>query len=385
MDDRRIYAVYLRRLLIAAACVFLLPVAASEFLKVWFSELPPATIVNQQLASTELLYLSGLSQDVAAYKLAMTQIEKPDVIAIGSSRALQVRDFFFNARFVNLGLAVRTVGQLEWVANEIKMLPKKPRLAVVFLDPWWFNGNYHSGKDIYVLRNSHLSNIYRNTYVLAANLFSRKRASSASRLGLAAIRSNQGFDYYGSFHYVARVTGYEKHDVRFKTTLRRIETQDGRFVGADEPNPLAIRRWQHAKRELETAGVRVVEILPPFSSVVVDAMRTNGRFGYVWNLADHLGSDVLDYTDPRRLPAVEDCEFLDGFHGGEVVYAMMLLDAAERKPALRSLLNIERLESWTAANRGMAAPTTISLFGNGAKEVDFLHLGCSKAPLGQHQ
>lgn len=378
MEDQCTYAVYLRRMLAAAACLFLLPVAASEFLKIWFRELPPAEIVSRQLASKDLLYLSGLSQDVADYKLVMAQAEKADVMVIGSSRALQVRDFFFKAPLVNWGLAVRTVGQLEWVTREIAKLPKKPRLAIVFLDVWWFNGKYQSGKDIYVLQQPHLSNIYRNTYVLTKGLLSRKHTNSAKRLGIAAIQSNQGFDYYGSFHYVARVTGHEKHDFRFETTLHRIDTQNSRFVGADEPNALAIKRWQAAKAELELAGVHVVEILPPFASVVIDRMQSSGHYSYIWKLPGQLGKQVLDYTDARSLPEASDCEFLDGFHSGEVLNAEMLLDAAKRRPELRAVLNVEQLQAWSTAHRGFASPTTISLYGNGAKEVDFLRLGCSK-------
>jgi hypothetical protein len=380
MGERRTYRVYLRNMLAAAACLFLIPVAASELMKVWFGELEPPQIVARQLKTKDLLYLSGLSQDVAAYKLEIGKVEQPDIIAVGSSRALQVRDFFFTSSFANWGLAVRTVGQLEWATREIEKLPKKPKLVIVFLDPWWFNGNHQSGRDVYTLRRSHLSNIYRNAYVLIKSLSKDKLSNHTKRLGLGAIRSNQGFDYYGSFHYIARVTGREKADVHFETTLRRIKTQDDRWIGANDPNRYAIERWQAARQKLEDVGVRVVEILPPFSSVVVDRMRSSGLYGYAWKLAGEFGGRVLDYTDPRRLPDFTDCEFLDGFHGGEVVYAKMLLDVAEQREDLRSVLDIGKLRHWVTAHRGLAAPTTIRLYGDGVKESDFLHLGCSKSP-----
>jgi hypothetical protein len=378
MDDPRTYRIYLRYMLAAAVCLFLLPFAASELLKIHFGELEPSEVVRRQLQSKDLLYLSGLNQDVAAYKLELAKAEMPDVIAVGSSRALQVRDFFFTAPFTNWGLAARTIGQLEWATREIARLPKKPKLVVVFLDSWWFNEKHRTGKDIYVLQQSHLGNIYRNTYVLTKSLFAGKRATGGKRLGLAAIRSNQGFDYYGSFHYTGRITGREKADIRFDNTLRRIDIQDDRWVGADDPNPFAIQRWQAARTELERAGVQVVEILPPFSSVVVDRLRSGGKHGYIWKLADQFGGRVLDYTDPRRIGDTSDCEFLDGFHGGEVTYAKVLLDAAKERPDLRPFVNIERLQGWVDANRGLASPTTIRLYGNGAREIDFLRIGCEK-------
>jgi hypothetical protein len=378
MEDRRIYLIYLRRMLAAAACLFLIPVATSESMKVWFGELEPSQVVARQLENRDILYLSGLSQDVASYKLELAKAEHPEVIAIGSSRALQVRDFFFSKSFVNWGLAVRSVGQLEWATRAIVTLQPRPKLVIIFLDAWWFNERHQSAKDVYVLRQAHLSNIYRNTYVLIKNLFVGKLSNRDKRLGLGAIRSNQGFDYYGSFHYVAEVTGRAEPDVRFENTLRRIQTQDDRWIGGDEANHLAIERWRTATTELENNGVQVITILPPFSSVVVDKMRLSGNYGYLWRLAEQLGGSVLDYTDPRRLPAFSDCEFIDGSHGGEVLYARLLFDVAQQRPELALFLDTTRLGAWIDTNRGLAAPTTIRLHSGKAREIDFLRLGCAK-------
>src|SRR5688572_21386115 len=67
MSEQCTYAVFLRRLLIAAALAFGLPYGISEALKIRAGELPPADVADRQMKSKQMLYLSGLDQNVNAY------------------------------------------------------------------------------------------------------------------------------------------------------------------------------------------------------------------------------------------------------------------------------------------------------------------------------
>ena len=379
MTEARTYAIFLRRLLIVAALAFGLPYGVSEALKIWFGELPPAELAERQLKSRQTLYLSGLDQNVNIYKLELTTRQNPAIIAVGSSRALQVRDFFFNDSFVNWGLTVSSIAALDWSVNEILKLPKKPKLAIFFLDPWWFNGKFDNARDVFVAREARTTNIYRNTWLLGQRLFARKPLTQPNRLGLAAIDSNQGYDFYGSFHYISRITVGEPYDIKFQRTLRQIDTQDQRWIGENDVNPLAIERWKAAKRRLEQNGIRVVEILPPFPPAVAARLREKGNHAYIGKIAPLLGPEAFDATSPAWVSRTSDCEFTDGIHGGEVVYAKALLDAAEKNPALRPFLRSDLLRGWTAANEGNTSPATVAFYGSGAQEIDFLKMGCKKS------
>jgi hypothetical protein len=378
MTEQRTYAIFLRRLVIAAACAFALPFGISEGLKIWFGELPAAELADRQLKSKETLYLSGLDQSVNAYKLELTLRQNPAIIAVGSSRALQVRDFFFNESFVNWGLTVSSIAALDWAASEIIKLPQKPKLVIFFLDPWWFNPKFDNARDVFVPRDPQTTNIYRNTYLLGKRLFAKKPLTRANRLGIAAIDSNQGFDYYGSFHYISRITTGETFDIKFERTLRQIDTGDQRWIGAEEPNRLAIERWKSIKARLEQSGIAVVEILPPFPPSVTKRLHGKGNHAYIGKIGALLPT-AFDYMDSRALPDVTDCEFVDGIHGGEIVYAKALLSAAENNPALRQFLRTAALTNWTRMNAGNTSPATVAIHGEGAQEIDFLQMGCKKS------
>jgi hypothetical protein len=379
MSEQRTYAIFLRRLLIAAAIAFALPYAFSEGLKIWFGELQPAELAERQLRDKRTLYLSGLDQSVNAYKLELTLRQNPAIIAVGSSRALQVRDFFFNEPFINWGLTVSNIAALDWSANEILKLSNKPKLVIFFLDPWWFNPKFDTARDVFVPRETRATNIYRNTWLLGKRLFARKPLTHPYRLGIAAIDSNQGYDFSGSFHYISRITIGETYDIKFQRTLGQINGQNQRWIGGTDVNPLAVERWKAAKARLEQNGIAVVEVFPPLPPTVVARLQERGNHSYIAKIAPLLGPQAFDATEAKWLPRTSDCEFVDGIHGGEIVYAKALLSAAEKNPALRPFLRSGFLQKWTAANEGNTSPATIAFYGDGAPEIDFLQMGCKKS------
>ena len=88
------------------------------------------------------------------------------------------------------------------------------------------------------------------------------------------------------------------------------------------------------------------------------------------------GIDALDCTDAKAFGS-SDCEFVDGFHGGEVTYARILKLLAERHPSLAPCVDRERIAEVLAQWEGFALvpdPRVTSL-----PEIDFMHFGCPKA------
>ncbi|MBK8008147.1 MAG: hypothetical protein IPK23_06705 [Rhizobiales bacterium] len=373
------YRSFITRVLSTALLVFLIPLALSEFLRGRFSEFEAADIAAIQAKSPDALYLSGLDQDVSGYKLELTKLRRPDIVVIGSSRAMQVRSEFLNGTLVNWGGVARTIGQLHWAAQEIVELKNKPKVALVFLDPWWFNERYLDGRDIFVLREQRVGNVFRTTYVLGNRALRHGIATRPDRLGMAAIQSNQGYDGDGTFHYLARVTGVEKtEDVNFRRTLRMIGAQEDRFVGSDEPNPYAIKRWHEIRALLEKNGIKVVAIVAPMAPSAIDLMRKNGKHTLYFALARMLGSDIADFIDPTAFAGADNCEFLDGFHGGEVSYARMLVTLAQQRPDISSAINTDFLRGFVKENSGLTSPITIKKYGGGKHEVDFGGHGCKR-------
>ena len=83
----------------------------------------------------------------------------------------------------------------------------------------------------------------------------------------------------------------------------------------------------------------------------------------------------LDYTHPDRIGST-DCEFGDGFHGGEITYARILKDMSEKSNVIHELVDINGITKLINENSGMTISTMN--FASGGYEVDYLELGCAK-------
>lgn len=83
----------------------------------------------------------------------------------------------------------------------------------------------------------------------------------------------------------------------------------------------------------------------------------------------------MDFTDPRTFAAT-DCEFVDGFHGGEVVYARILRDMADRWSSLLAYVDMDKINAVIRDWRGHALVPDPRLTDR--PEVDFMRSDCPK-------
>jgi len=361
------------------ALTFFIPAAALHLMKRQAGEYSEAEVVAQQAANPRLLYLSGLDQSVSFYKSELTDRLRPEVVVLGSSRAMQVRTHFFNVPAVNWGGAVNSLAQLDWTANHLIALPKKPALAVIFVDTWWFNDSYQNSAAVYAPRErTAFTNLYSNTSLLFRAVVRQGLRANAERIGIAALRSNQGYDAGGSFHYVAAVfyPNAKDTDTQFQTSLKQMTIKAGRWAAADNASDSALNRFRNIVKRLEAANIKVVAIMPPFAAPVTSKFAEDPGYRFVGDLRKKLSGEVFDYTDLSSIPGANHCEFIDGSHAGEVVYARALALAARSQPRLAALLS-PKLAAWIETNAGKASPTSAQYAGN-RKELDFLEIGCKR-------
>lgn len=104
--------------------------------------------------------------------------------------------------------------------------------------------------------------------------------------------------------------------------------------------------------------------------------RTPEAWPHLFRLREALaarGIDALDCTDPRAL-ASDDCEFIDGFHGGEVTYARILRRMADRWPALLAFVDMERIDAVIRDWPGhvLVPDSRVTTL----PETDFMRFGC---------
>ena len=374
--------------IVAAFLSLGLLLAAMDWFLVQMGEIDIGNVVDRQFAAPQgaVLFSSGINQHAYQYKMRLLDRIHPSIVAIGSSRAMQVRGKFFNRSFVNLGGAVNDVAEFELAARDVASV--KPELALVFVDPWWFNSHY-SG-------NAATATIPTYPRVISADLIFRSAASmrhaesftsfwNSPNLGIFAKLVDEGFERDGSYNYLGTISGaHPTLDWRFHDTLERIRTHTNRFEEADAPDPSYVRRMCAAVAVLRGGARHVVLIAPPLSSPAWRGF-AQGRYGYVSAAYGQLqqcaaGSPFFNVIDPGSLPGSTDCEFVDGFHGGDVTYARILRKVSNSDSVVERLTDKRFLDSFIDRYSGMAGGMTLIEHPR-AKEIDFLGLGCAKKPL----
>lgn len=327
---------------------------------------------------------NGFSHSLADYKYRAYLSLSPEIVAIGTSRAMQIRGYFFNAPFYNLGGLVSRPEQAIAIASQL-LLKKPPKVVLFMLDYWSFCGqpnevlpsapsSWHDGQG--------KTNRYFAPLVLlskgqltANNYFKLLMGGDEGkfrRYGISAHLSRSGFARDGSMYYAP---GYDVYDLnsRFDDRLQVVPN------GITQTHTCAnsIRALAHLDtfvKRMEAGGSKVVLMLAPLPAVVIEKMKTTNAFGIVGadgyaylpqlkeSLIKRYGEDFFDYLDLRSIGAT-DCEFVDGNHGGELAYMRMIENASQRPGnALEPFVKHEVLRSAIKKYRGL---NTLALDGVG--------------------
>lgn len=348
-------------------------------------ELRLTYIVERQLAGKNLLFSSGINQDVFQYKLKLLEKKAPEIVAIGSSRAMQMRGEFFGASFLNMGGTISHVSDLEYLAKKLASRPTKVGFMLLVVDPWWFNNRYpgaaqeHARVDFPDFINTDIISQAIDTLGRGNWL---KNVGRTSDLGIHAILTHEGFAADGSYHYTDTISGRRSFgDEAFKNTLSRIENSSQRFEKNNHADKALLGRACVAINSLRQSAGYLAIIAPPFSHKVWLRM-AEGGYAYIEDIGSYLGQCIQDVTfvdisDPTDLPGSNDCEFIDGFHGGDTTAARMLLLLAGRDSKAAAYISTDYLKDFLARHAGYAAGITAEKITSN-REVDFMKIGCRK-------
>ena len=115
---------------------------------------------------------------------------------------------------------------------------------------------------------------------------------------------------------------------------------------------------------------------------VLESMKARGAdFSYLTGIQEYIMAlpfETYNFMDYEYLGA-DDCEFVDGFHGGEVVYQRMIASIIGQNPnsALVPHVNIGALLRSIRKSSGHVL-TAKSATEYTLAETDFLQIGCQK-------
>ena len=319
-------------------------------------------IVREQ-RETGGLY-NGFVHSVGSYKKSGYRQAKPEITVIGSSRSLQVRDYFFNATFFNAGGEVRSPTEAFLLTDKLLRL-HKPRHVVWFMDFFQFCSS----------SNNFRENLSRPQAVI-------REAETRVQRGLVPFRliatkkvvSLSEFVTWGTGGAESHRQGVRLLGLGVQKGLSAAFGPDGslyKFLdGAPPPNRntldiglteierghAAFKHDCHLNLEaMERAGINLTLIAAPMPEYILQAMRASGRYRYVNEWRERMKKRYrifFDYTSVAPISG-QDCEFLDYYHGGEVTYMRILADIGARtNSALRDVIDTARLNSLILSRAG---------------------------------
>ena len=355
--------------------------------------------VDAQARGDFAIFGSGVTQDFADYKLRLYARIRPEITALGSSRVMQFRGAWFSESFLNMGGAAGNISMLAATARAMLEI-HRPRIAIIGIDFWWFLPQWE--------KNPHRRHVFEdNPYNYGAASLRRPwqwllegkispaefaapllglagHGFRAARYGIMAQRTDDGFGPDGSWYYTGETTGKSKPwDFRFEDTLMLVERGIKAFYHAPADSAAPSRSHLEAFADiyyyLLARGVKVYVFIPPLAGPVLAAMSQRPEaYAHLFHLREALAAmdiDALDLSDPRLL-ASGDCEFVDGFHGGEVTYARILRALADHWPSLLAVVRMPELNAIIRDWQGNAQVPDVRV--TSLPETDFMRFGCNK-------
>lgn len=314
-------------------------------------------IINyQRSASDDVLIGTAYNQQTTYLKLENTNYYRPTICALGTSRVLQFKDIFFSESFYNAGLGVNNIDEYQNFINNLDVA-SYPDVLIISLDSWFFNdewngilsSDYHEivKQDVHPYQIRDLVFGYMSGDWNFPDIISKKD----NLIGLLAIARTEGVmkdgSYYYGYIYNNPSTG---NDYQFKDTFNRIDNGNMRFEYAQDIDPNAIGELNKFLSLCSEKNIYVVGIIPPYAPSVIDKMNSLGdNYSYLYkiypeskHLFDKYGYELYDYTDVRYL-GCDDTYFIDGFHGSDVTYLLLLIDMVDSGSKLREYTNISNL------------------------------------------
>lgn len=380
MNDKR-YAILFLAVFLGFATLVWLPTAL-----LWRSgeTWPVHWIVDHQLRHGSV-WSHGLIDKELQYKHALYAKTKPDIVAFGTSRILQIRADMFEGRFLNMGRGVTTTALDRDIAS--LLATHTPRLVLWGIDYWLVSEIGLKSKQQWQATAGLISGLSLEGRIVpelvpktTLNVWSLVRAGTVPpqsalqtilkgsafpgpRLGLRATTMEQSGGYLpdGSYVYFDAYLKPERGRQAIVEQLKR-NTQSNSVYAmrrADRISATVIGQIRNALAMFTDRGVKLVLYTPPLpiaSLHIVESVDDFRAFmseftGHLSRLARENGAEFYDSAELLNIPL---SEFIDAIHPGETANARLLLELNKRGSAVGPFLKQGRLQEIISRNSGRA-------------------------------
>lgn len=356
--------------------LFCLPLAALLFFPMMVyvrsgESTSAAGVAKLQLSQNLVLFGRAYSNVDQQYKIAAANLRRPKIVAIGSSRAMNIRSEFFRTgeSFYNAGVSGPKPDYLKRFFLSFGG-ERYPELAIVILDQRWFHEDFprafpltdtdpaldhdpawreffrDAWRQIYV--SYYRDKNFRHTQLSGYN-------RGAKRIGINATLGRHGYRNDGSFYYEHLLTTADGPAILRSEIARQVAQIDASAEGFEygrEMNESSLREVGEFLDYAREYGVTVIGVLPPYAPSIYDAiqMSTGDQKKNTEKIISALNAEFAQrsfaFYDLSRaeLYGGSDEEFIDPVHGSDRMLARALLFLAQKNDDLAQVVDSTAIE-----------------------------------------
>ncbi len=304
--------------------------------------LPYALVHDRQRLNGEI-FLPEYFNVGAEYKKEGMSRKKPNILALGTSRIVQLSEDLFaeHVTFYNAGLDASTSREIDGMIRLLQSLSKEelPKIIVLGVDPWVLNPHYPANqrtakrKILDVVEAHPALNYFYGGYRFLSgrwqayeglirerhNWLSFLWAKGTEGIGLNAKLTHAGFLVDGSFVYPQDI---KIEPARTSTDwVRWLHEDRYRFAPADELDESVLEKLKGLLGFCQEQDIKVVGVLMPFRNDFYDALINSSRHAKFFEKFRRVTCDTLksfedecfDLSSPYALNLHED-DFIDTNH-----------------------------------------------------------------------
>jgi hypothetical protein len=323
--------------------------------------MPLEEIIRKQIDDPAVVYGTAYSDQSYFYRSAMAQQLQPEVLALGNSKILTMRQGFFNqgVRFYNAGAVTPSIESFKVFLEKTQVTPK---VIIMTLEPLHFDPALRSAreevaqryhKDEYYIKffsiiSQSWLGVYYDFYAGKFSLEDLK--SSSSRVGLNARITGTGILGDGSFHYGKQYHDTKKKEDKIANAIRFIETKQStpqkEFIGSE-----ALAELDAFLKYCKSKNMYVIAYIPPTPQSIEKAYSKKEQYAYLFKVAEYVDPifKKYDFTLYNFFSMASvgstDKDAIDEYHTNEKVMVKTLLAIVSDNKTLQSYTSRKKLEN----------------------------------------
>jgi len=295
------------------------------------------------------------------YKLLGTLKRHPEVLAIGSSRILSIRNEFVRDsgnHFYNAYMFAAPLGSIRQFLEQIPA-GHLPRYLILDIDPWWFRQDAQTQPEPDFFKPASPMQIidfaWRNGLYCGTQRWTY--SASPALIGAGARMTRSGLRPDGS--YAANERFLDAVPNLLETVLKGVRNGTDQHFHNGSPNlsRTAIEEMQRLLNFCSAHNVMLIGYISTYHPSLYDFVRRDSRMDFLWRVAPALaplfqkaGAPLFDFQDPARI-GCQAGEYLDEVHESEVCTAKELRAMALLDPRAVAVFDAAKLEGFLSHRR----------------------------------